>query len=73
MDTNIDNWKVLYPIYIDKEVSRESGRIVGKEDSIDKPTALEIELALRSLGFPCKYEVRVDTFVISIIYVFGCM
>lgn len=53
---NTDEWKVLYPLYFDKNVSRKDGRQIPKEIAIDSPTALEVELALRTLGYPCLYE-----------------
>lgn len=56
LNPNVAEWKLLYPIYVDRSASRLDGREIAKEFCIDSPTALELELALRTMGFPCKYE-----------------
>lgn len=41
---------VLWPSYFDSRKSREEGRRVAKNKSIDKPTAEEIYKVVKSLG-----------------------
>jgi len=38
----IKEWKVIYPIYINKAMSRAKGRRVPKNKSVENPTIEEI-------------------------------
>lgn len=47
MDTS--GFRVLYPAYIDSNKTIQSGRRVGKEKAVDRPTVSDMSLALQSL------------------------
>ncbi len=44
-----DDKYVIYPIYIDKSVSRKMGRKISKKDAVNKPKIENIEKAARDL------------------------
>lgn len=51
-----DNLIVVYPVYFDKNVSRDNGRKVSKKDAVEKPTLDMIAKAASSIGLKPKIE-----------------
>ena len=41
---------VIWPVYIDKTISRSKGRIISKKSSVPEPTLKEMGLAAEKLG-----------------------
>lgn len=51
-------WRILYPIYFDKEVSRANGRKVPKELAVDTPDIDEIARVLQHFKIPFFVEIN---------------
>ena len=49
---------MIWPQYLDKDLSLSEGRKVSKEIAVSKPSISEIERALKRLGF--TYEIERD-------------
>lgn len=49
-------WHVIYPCYLNNLVTRDKGRRVSKENSVQNPTAEEIISVLTETGVPAKFE-----------------
>ncbi|KAH7649406.1 signal recognition particle SPR19 [Cryptosporidium bovis] len=49
-------WKIIYPVYLDKERSTSSGRVASFLNSVENPTVAEIAEICIQLGIPCKIE-----------------
>lgn len=47
---------VMWPAYIDKNKSRNEGRIISKKSSVNEPTLAEIKKAALKLGFDPEVE-----------------
>lgn len=50
------NKLVIWPVYIDKNRSRNQGRIISKRSSVAEPTLTEIEKAALKLGLNPEVE-----------------
>lgn len=54
---SIDDHKlIIWPIYFDRNVSRDNGRRITKKYAIDKPDIEKISKILRSLGISHNIE-----------------
>jgi signal recognition particle subunit SRP19 len=51
-----ENLYVIWPVYFDKNVSRDQGRKVPKKNAVEKPTVDMIAKAAKSLGLKPKLE-----------------
>lgn len=50
------NFKILWPVYFDKNISRSSGRRIPKHLAIDRPSLTTITEALDKLGIEYVVE-----------------
>ncbi|KAH8739496.1 signal recognition particle SPR19 [Cryptosporidium ryanae] len=50
------NWKIIYPVYLDKKRSISKGRVVSFLNCIENPTVAEIAEVCIQLGIPCQIE-----------------
>jgi signal recognition particle subunit SEC65 len=49
-------WNIIYPCYLNSLYTREKGRRVSKENSVQNPSAEEIITVLTETGIPAKFE-----------------
>ena len=52
------DWRVLYPIYFDKKVSRANGRKVPTKLSVDRPDIEDIHRILAHFRLPSIVEIN---------------
>lgn len=51
-------WRIVYPIYFDKKVSRANGRKVSKELAVDMPDIDEIARVMKHFKIPFFVEIN---------------
>lgn len=54
-----DRWPAIYPIYINKNRTRQQGRRIAKEDTVENPTFWEIRDVLKDCGLQIWIENKV--------------
>ena len=51
-------WRILYPLYFDKKVSREAGRKVPADKALDMPDVDDFRRVLTELNVPFVIEIN---------------